>query len=106
MLLFCIYFHDPSDLEVSKCNQSRWPSHGACAHYVMVSKTQWKPFWLATNLYPLNDWAGWHFRVNYDVFAQAPLHWFPWSPRYEKRVYVLGVQCLQVVEYYEWQLLH
>ena len=48
----------------------------ACAFYTMVFKIQWKPhFWLATQNYPLNDWAGWQFRVNYaDVFAQAPLN--------------------------------
>ena len=26
--------------------------NGTCAHYVMVSKFQWKPFWLATQLHP------------------------------------------------------
>ena len=36
--------------------------YGACAHYVIVSKIQWKPFWLATQN-----------RMNYDLFAQAPL---------------------------------
>ena len=30
----------------------------------MVSKIQWKPFWLATQLYPQNDWAGWQFGIN------------------------------------------
>ena len=39
----------------------------------MVSKFQWKPFWLATQRDPQNDWTGWQNRVNYDVFAQAPL---------------------------------
>ena len=33
----------------------------------MVSKIQWKPFWLATKIFPQNDWAGWQIRVNYDV---------------------------------------
>ena len=47
--------------------------NGACAHCVMASKYQWKPFWLAAQLYPQNDWTGWQNRVNYDVFAQAPL---------------------------------
>ena len=42
------------------------------ANYVMVSKPQWKPFWLATQLYLQNDWAGWHFHVYYDVCAQIP----------------------------------
>ena len=48
---------------------------GACAHYVMVSKFQWQPFWLATQLDPQNDWTEWQNRVNYDVClrTQAPL---------------------------------
>ena len=46
--------------------------NGACAHYVMVSKFQWKPFWLATQRDPQNDWTATQNRVNYDVFAQAP----------------------------------
>ena len=37
----------------------------ACVHYVMVSKFQWKPFWLATQLDPQNDWTVWQFCVNY-----------------------------------------
>ena len=48
--------------------------NGACAHYVMVSKFQWTPFWLATQRDPQKDWtATQNHRVNYDVFAQAPL---------------------------------
>ena len=47
--------------------------NGACAYHVVVSRIQWKPFWLATQLYPHNDWTGWQNGVNYDVFAQAPL---------------------------------
>ena len=43
---------------------------GGRAHYFMVSKIQWKPFWLATQLYPQNDWTGWQNGVNDD--AQAP----------------------------------
>ena len=37
------------------------------AVHLVVSKIQWKPFWLATQLYPQNDWTGWQNRVNYDV---------------------------------------
>ena len=48
-------------------------ANGVCAHYVMVSKFQWKPFWLATQRDPQNDWTATQNRVNYDVFAQAPL---------------------------------
>ena len=43
----------------------------ACQHYMVVSKIEWQPFWLANQLYPQNDWAGWRLRVNNDVFAQA-----------------------------------
>ena len=32
-----------------------WTPHGACAHYVMVSKFQWAPFWLATQRDPQSD---------------------------------------------------
>ena len=39
----------------------------------MVSKIQWKPFWLATQLYPQNDWTGWQNDVNDDVCVQASL---------------------------------
>ena len=66
-------------LRLSETNQkehrnSHSKSDGACAHYVMVSKFQWKWLWLVTQLLdPQNDWTGWQIRVNYDVFAQAPL---------------------------------
>ena len=36
----------------------------------MLSKFQWKPFWLATQLY---DWTGWQYGVDDEVFAPAPL---------------------------------
>ena len=48
------------------------PHNGACAHYLMVSKFQWKPFWLTTQLDLQNDWTGWQNRLNYDVIAQDP----------------------------------
>ena len=44
----------------------------------MVSKFQWKPFWLATQRDPQNDWTATPNRVNYDVFAQAPLEKKSW----------------------------
>ena len=31
--------------------------NGACAHYIMVSQIQWKPFWLATQFHSQTDWA-------------------------------------------------
>ena len=36
-------------------HQSHCNTAAACAHYVMLSKIHWKPFWLATQLYPQND---------------------------------------------------
>ena len=32
-------------------------ANGACAPYVMVFQFQWKPFWLATQRVPQNDWT-------------------------------------------------
>ena len=46
--------------------------NGACAHYAMVSKFQWTPFWLATRRDPQNDWTATQNRVNCDVLALAP----------------------------------
>ena len=46
--------------------------NGGREHYVIVSKIQWKPFWLVTQLYPHNDWARWQNGVNDDVCAQSP----------------------------------
>ena len=48
--------------------------NGACAHYLMVSKFQWKPFWLAIERDAQNDWTATQNRVNYDVFAQTPFN--------------------------------
>ena len=47
--------------------------NGACPHYVMASKFQWKPFWLATQLYSQKSQKSKvrRFRVNYDVFAKG-----------------------------------
>ena len=36
-----------------------------------ISKFQWKPFWLATQLYLQNDWLGANCSVCYGVCAQA-----------------------------------
>ena len=48
---------------------------GARAHHVMVSKVQWKPFWLATQLYPQNDWTGWQNGVKYEIRAHTLFGW-------------------------------
>ena len=56
---------------------------GAWVHYVMVSKFQWKPFWLATQRDPQNDWTATQNRVNYDVFAQVPLSLSKFVSRYQ-----------------------
>ena len=42
-------------------------------HYVMVSRIQWKPFWLSIQLNPQKDRTGWQNGVNDDVCAQASL---------------------------------
>ena len=60
-------------IDSTKINSHLPHSNGACAHYVMVSKFQWNPFWLATQRDPQNDWTAAQNRVNNDVFAQAPL---------------------------------
>ena len=61
-------------LSQCKCHRMLSAPNGVCAHYVMVSKFQWKPFWLATQRDPQNDWTATQNRVNYDVLAQAPFH--------------------------------
>ena len=46
--------------------------NGACAHSgLMVSKVQWRPFWLATQLYPQKEWTGWQFRVSYGIYSHS-----------------------------------
>ena len=79
------FFFLPKPIPRARCHGAHvcWFAHSHCLYinllmghirnYVMESNFQWKPFWLATQLYPENDWTGWQFRVNYDVFAQAPL---------------------------------
>ena len=41
--------------KLSSKTVAREERNGACAHYVMVSKFQWKPFWLATQRDPQSD---------------------------------------------------
>ena len=41
--------------------------------YVMISKVQWKTFWLATQFKPKSSWAGWQVRVNYYVMRIDPV---------------------------------
>ena len=48
----------------------------ARAHYIIESKVQWKPFWLATQQYPETWLAGWQVPVYYDVCARPPSLWF------------------------------
>ena len=42
-----------------------------CAHYIIETKVQWKPFWLATQQYPQNDWLGGKFPYTM-TYAQGP----------------------------------
>ena len=56
----------------------------------MVSKFQWKPFWLATQRDPQNDWTP--NRVNYDVFGQAPFFAIPgWTPQEQHPFFAASV---------------
>ena len=66
--------------------------NGACAHYIMLSKIQWKPFWLATQQYPENDWLGgkivwamtyWH-RPHWSVSIGGGCHECCQSSSFEK----------------------
>ena len=72
--------HRLADLDQKQCVLLTQPKprlhNGGRVHYVMLSRIQWKPFWLATQLYPQNDWTGWQNGVNYDVCAQSPSGWF------------------------------
>ena len=70
--LHVCYIHSCTTPQAHSINAFSLLPNGACAHYVMVSKFQWKPFWLATQRDPQNDWTATQNRVNYDVFAQAP----------------------------------
>ena len=47
-------------------------ANGVCVHFVMVFKITWKPFWLATQLYPQSDWTGRQNGVKNGVSAHAP----------------------------------
>ena len=44
----------------------------------------WKPFWLSTQQDPQNDWTATQNRVNYDVFAQAPLQFLSFQIKFQK----------------------
>ena len=70
-------------------------ANGACAPYFMVSKSQWKPFWLATQRDPQNDWTSTatHNHLNYDIFAQTPLGSF-----------VLRTRCLPMLTVFSGRL--
>ena len=47
--------------------------NGGRAHYIIESKVQWKPFSLATQQYPKNDWLGGKFPYTM-TYAHGP-HW-------------------------------
>ena len=47
--------------------------NGGRAHYIIESNVQWKPFWLATQQYPQNDWLGGKFPYTM-TYAHGP-HW-------------------------------
>ena len=51
------HFIDQVEVPHSINNLFKKQKDGAGAHYVMVSKIQWKPFWFETQLYPQHDWT-------------------------------------------------
>ena len=51
--------------------------NGACVHYVMVSKIQWKPFWLATHLYPQSRGSEKKF-----FFTTPYTEWLDWVAKW------------------------
>ena len=46
-------------------------ANGGRAHYIIESKVQWKPFWLANQQYPQNDWLGGNFPYTM-TYAHGP----------------------------------
>ena len=54
-------------------------NNGGRVNYIMVSRIQWKPIWLATQLCPNMTGLGSKNGVNDDVFAQAPLKILLWN---------------------------
>ena len=81
--------------------------NGGRAQYVLDSKNQWKPFWLATQLYPENDWTGWQNGVNDDECAQAPFNvclnaFFQYVESLSRR---RAISCRNALDVYEeWRL--
>ena len=45
--------------------------NGSRANYIIESKVQWKPFWLATRLHPQNDWLAGNFPYTM-TYAHGP----------------------------------
>ena len=50
-------------------------NNGGHTHYIIESKVQWKPFWLAAKQYPQNNWLGGNFPHTMS-YAHGP-HWKP-----------------------------
>ena len=48
--------------------------NGGRAYYIIESKVQWKPFWLATQQYPQNDWLGGNFPYTMTYAHGPPLY--------------------------------
>ena len=65
--LFCLSIFLFGSFHTFACAVISFMTSEACGHNVMVSKIQWKPFWLAIELYYQNDWTGWQFCLNDDI---------------------------------------
>ena len=76
-LNFC-YWRAFGPMHIAACTVRR-KAVGLCmeitvtsrAHHVIVPKIRWEPFWLASQLYPPNDWDGRQFHVNSGVCTQT-----------------------------------
>ena len=59
--------------EIQFARETERQRNGGRAHYVMVSKIQWKPFRLATQLRSIKSLAGWQNCIINGVCTPAPL---------------------------------
>ena len=70
VVTFLTCFDIPSQFPLE--SQTSVSVNGGCVNYVVLAKIQWKPFWLATQLYSQDGWAGWQNGVNNGICTLAP----------------------------------
>ena len=71
--LVCRYLATQQNTALSMERYETYQSNGACVHQVIELKIQWKPIWLGTQVFLLNDQANYtcNFFVNCDVSVIA-----------------------------------